>query len=99
MNVVVEGLSFPEGPVPLQDGSVLVVEIRRGTLSRVDARGGVEVVAHLGGGPNGAAAGPDDTIYVCNNGGFTWHELGGIVIPGDAPDDYAGGSIQRVRLG
>ncbi len=84
--------------MPLADGSVLVVEIRRGTLSRVDARGAVEVIADLGGGPNGAAEGPNDTIYVCNNGGFTWHDVGGIVIPGDAPDNYAGGSIQRVHL-
>jgi gluconolactonase len=98
VKVVAEGLEFPEGPVALEDGSVMVVEIRRGTLTRVDARGSAEVVADLGGGPNGAAAGPDDTVYVCNNGGFTWHEVGGIVIPGDAPDDYVGGSIQCVHL-
>jgi gluconolactonase len=98
MQIVAEGLGFPEGPVPLYDGSVLVVEIRRGTLSRIDARGTIEVVAALGGGPNGAAAGPGDTIYVCNNGGFTWHDHGGVVIPGDAPVDYSGGSIQRVQL-
>ena len=30
--VVAEGLRFPEGPVALEDGSVLVVEIRGGAL-------------------------------------------------------------------
>ena len=33
--VVAEGLRFPEGPVALEDGSVLVVEIRGGALTRV----------------------------------------------------------------
>ena len=32
---VASGLQFPEGPIALEDGSVLLVEIARGTLSRV----------------------------------------------------------------
>ena len=59
------GLMFPEGPIALDDGSVLLVEIARGTLSRVTADGTVEVVAELGGGPNGAAIGPDGAVYIC----------------------------------
>jgi gluconolactonase len=95
---IARGLGFPEGPVCLPDGSVLVVEIRRGTLSRVAPDGAVTVVAHLDGGPNGAAIGPDGAVYVCNNGGFEWHEAGGIVLPGNQPTSYQGGSIQRVEL-
>ena len=38
MKIVTTGLKFPEGPIALPDGSVLVVEIARGTLSRVTAR-------------------------------------------------------------
>jgi gluconolactonase len=95
---IARGLRFPEGPVWLEDGSVLVVEIQRGTLTRVLPDGAVKVVAHLGGGPNGAARGPDGRIYVCNNGGFAWHEVGGLLFPGNQPPDYAGGSIQRVDL-
>lgn len=98
MEVVASGLMFPEGPVALADGSVLVVETQRGTLSRVDPAGGIHVVAELGGGPNGAAPGPDGRVYICNNGGFEWHDHGGVLIPGDLPADYAGGSIQRVHL-
>ena len=56
--LVTDGLEFPEGPIAMPDGSVLVVEIARGTLSRV-RDGEITVVAELGGGPNGAAIGPD----------------------------------------
>lgn len=98
MELVAEGLGFPEGPIAMADGSVVLVEIKRGTLSRVRPDGSVEVVAELGGGPNGAAVGPDGAVYVCNNGGFNWHEANGLTIPGHKPDTYAGGSIQRVDL-
>ena len=69
---IATGLQFPEGPIAMDDGSVLLVEIARGTLSRVLPDGRVQVVADLGGGPNGAAIGPDGAVYVCNNGGFRW---------------------------
>jgi gluconolactonase len=59
----------------------------------------VEVIAELGGGPNGAAMGPDGAIYVCNNGGFTWADNDGRLFPAGTPDDYDGGRIQRVELG
>ncbi len=91
-------LMFPEGPVALDDGSVLVVEIARGTLTRVSPEGDVDVVAELGGGPNGAAIGPDGKVYVCNNGGFVWSEINGMMVPGNQPRDYTGGKIQRVDL-
>jgi gluconolactonase len=97
-DVVATGLRFPEGPIAMSDGSVLVVEIRRGTLSRVMPNGAIEVVAELGGGPNGAAIGPDGAVYVCNNGGMMWHDVHGITIPGHIPPDYRGGLIQRVDL-
>jgi gluconolactonase len=95
---VASGLQFPEGPVAMPDGSVLLVEIRGRRLSRVATDGTVAVVAELGGGPNGVAIGPDGKAYVCNNGGFEWHDVGGLVLPGNQPADYAGGSIQRVDL-
>ncbi len=97
---VASGLQFPEGPVALADGSVLLVEIARGTLSRVTPDGRVQVVADLGGGPNGAAIGPGGAVYVCNNGGFRWHrEAGsGLLRPVAQADDYSGGRIERVDL-
>jgi gluconolactonase len=95
---IAHGLRFPEGPVALPDGSVLVVEVRGGALSRVGPDGSVSVVAQTGGGPNGAAIGPDGCVYLCNNGGFAWQEIGGLSLPHGVSPEYAGGSIQRVDL-
>ena len=75
MRTIATGLQFPEGPIAMPDGSVLLVEIRRGSLTLVAPDGRPEVVAQLGGGPNGAAIGPDGACYVCNNGGLHWREL------------------------
>jgi gluconolactonase len=95
--VAARGLKFPEGPIAMADGTVLVVEIRRGTLSRITPDGRIDVVAEVGGGPNGAAMGPDGAVYVCNNGGMEFHDVGALAIPGHAPAGYRGGSIQRVE--
>ena len=93
------GLQFPEGPIAMDDGSVLLVEIARGTLSRVTVDGRIAVVAELGGGPNGAAIGPDGAVYVCNNGGFRWGtESDGCHRPIGQAENYSGGRIERVDL-
>ena len=99
LNVITEDLRFPEGPIWFEDGSVVVVEIRGGCLTRVHPDGRKEVVAETGGGPNGAAMGPDGKCYVCNNGGFEWHEVRpGLILPGEQAPDYSGGRIERVDL-
>lgn len=92
------GLRFPEGPVAMDDGSVLVVEIEAGRLTRVTPDGGVVAVAECGGGPNGAARGPDGHIYVCNNGGFAWRDdIPGLLVPaGHSEDTYTGGRLERI---
>lgn len=95
---IATGLRFPEGPVAMADGSVLLVEIERGTLTRVAADGRKEAVARMGGGPNGAAIGPDGKCYVCNNGGFKWVEDELCLRPVLQPEDYSGGRIERVAL-
>jgi len=96
--VIATGLKFPEGPIAMADGSVIVVEIAAGRLSRVEPDGNVQVIAELGGAPNGAAIGPDGHCYVCNNGGFTWVDVDGMLFPEGTPDDYDGGRIERVNL-
>lgn len=95
---IAAGLRFPEGPIALPDGSFLLVEIERRTLTRVEADGHKEVVAETGGGPNGAAIGPDGKCYVCNNGGFAWHEDSQGLRPVLQASDYSGGRIERVDL-
>jgi gluconolactonase len=96
--VIADGLGFPEGPVAMADGSVLFVEIAAGRLKRWSPNGQVNVVAELGGGPNGAAIGPDKHCYICNNGGFNWRTDNGFQRPTGEATDYKGGSIQRVDL-
>src|SRR3954452_23176889 len=79
IRVIATGLRFPEGPVAMKDGSIVLVEIERQTLTRVHPDGRTEIVATTGGGPNGLAIGPDGAFYVCNNGG----------LPGAVGDDPA----------
>jgi len=96
--VMATGLAFPEGPIAMPDGGVLVVEIAGARLTRVNADGSTTVIAELGGGPNGAAIGPDGHCYVCNNGGFSWRTDAGFTRPTGPAAGYRGGSIQRVNL-
>ena len=101
LRVVATGLQFPEGPVAMGDGSVLVTEIAAGRITRCRPDGSTEVVAETGGGPNGAAIGADGALWVTNNGGcFDWHEIMGLTIPGSPPpSSWPGhGSLQRVDL-
>jgi gluconolactonase len=93
---IATGLAFPEGPIAMPDGSILLVEIKAQTLTRIQPDGRRQVVARTGGGPNGAAIGPDGRCYVCNNGGFRWHEDG--TRPIGQAEDYSGGRIEAVDL-
>lgn len=96
---IATGLKFPEGPVAMDDGSVIIVEIAAGRLTRVKPDGKTQTVARPGGGPNGLAIGPDRAFYVCNNGGsFTYTKRQGLTIPGHAPEDHTGGRIERVDI-
>ena len=82
----------------MPDGSVVVVEIQNGRLTRVAADGTKETVAETGGGPNGAAMGPDGKLYVANNGGsFHYEQVMGMNLPSQPPPDtWTGGRIERV---
>jgi gluconolactonase len=68
---ITDKLRFPEGPIVLADGSVIVVEIDGGALTRVTPDCDLQVISKLDGGPNGAALGPDGWVVVANSGG--WH--------------------------
>jgi len=95
---VTDGLRFPEGPIAMDDGSVLVVEIEGGALTRVTPDGQRSVVAECGGGPNGAAVGPDGSVYVANDGGLDFMTEDGIRFPYALGADNPGGHVQRVDL-
>jgi gluconolactonase len=70
--VVAADLAFPEGPVPLADGSVLVSEMAAGRITRVRPDGTSVLVADVGGGPNGIAVLPDGDLVICQGGGSGW---------------------------
>ena len=93
---IASGLKFPEGPVAMPDGSIVLTEIAAGRITRVWGEGRSETVAETGGGPNGLALGPDGMLYCCNNGGFSWVEAHGLLIPHGAAADWKGGAIQRI---
>ena len=96
---IASDLAFPEGPIALADGSVIVVEIAGGRLTRIAPSGRKQVIAELGGGPNGAAIGPDGKCYVCNNGGFSWHKDNDAYLrPTGRAGDYTSGRIEQVDL-
>ena len=93
-----EGLRFPEGPVCLPDGSVAVVEIAAQRITRVAPDGGKSTLAEVPGGPNGMAMGPNETLILCNNGGFAWHDEPGLLRPIGQATDYGGGRIEVVDI-
>lgn len=98
LEIVAEGLRFPEGPVAMPDGSVILVEIAAGRVTRVRPDGSKETVAEPGGGPNGLAIGPDGALYCCNNGGFGWIERDGMLAPHGTAEDYSSGRIERIDI-
>lgn len=99
IRTITDGLQFPEGPVACADGSVILVEIAAGALTRVAPDGTKTVVAKPGGGPNGAAVGPDGKCYVVNNGGFEWAvDDQGRRRPLTQAKDYVTGRLERIDL-
>ena len=98
MRILAEGLRFPEGPVAMADGSIILTEIEAGRITRVTPDGRQQVIATPGGGPNGLAIGPDGKLYCCNNGGFNYVESNGMLSPHGIADDYSGGRIERIDI-
>ena len=98
MEIIATGLKFPEGPVAMPDGSIILVEIASGCITRIAPDGSKSTVATPGGGPNGLAVGPDGKLYCCNNGGFNYVENDGYLTPAGIASDYSGGRIERIDI-
>lgn len=97
LHILTEDLRFPEGPVVMPDGSIVVCELAGGAVSRVTQDGDVSVLAEVGGGPNGAALGSDGLLYICNSGGYKVRKNNKhYILLGEPPEDYRGGTIQRI---
>jgi len=97
-SVAGEGLTFPEGPVVLPDGTVVCVEPGKGQITRIDPKGKVSALANVGLGPNGLAFGPDGMLYCANSGGSggAHRGLNRVNMPRPVWDGFKGGLIQRV---
>ena len=98
--IITDELNFPEGPIYLNDDTVLLVEIASGSLTKVFMNGKKEILCELGGGPNGAAIGPDGYCYICNNGGFEWDVSKDkkFMRPVLQSKTYKNGRIEKVNL-
>jgi gluconolactonase len=83
--LLASGLGFPEGPVVMPDGRVVLCDGNTGELL-VYADGSVSTYARTGGSPWGAALGSDGAIYVTQGGN----------VPGSG-DNSAVSGIQRVH--
>lgn len=96
LTVFAKNLSFPEGPIALKDGSVVLVELKSRHIKRAFPNGEQKIIATVDGAPNGAALGPNGEIYIVNNGGMSWVEHEGLIAPGPQPEDYIGGRVQII---
>ena len=94
IRVITTGLRFPEGPVAMADGSVILGEIAGSAVTRIASDGSTTAIGSAGGGPNGLARGPDGALYLCNNGGNEYAQ-GGFLSTGPSKD-YQCGYIQRI---
>lgn len=101
MTVIAHGFQFGEGPVYMNDGSILLAEIQRETITRVSPGGAVSILAEVKGGPNGLAMGPGGKLYICNNGGRFQYGVdanGRATVATPPRAGHVGGMIQRLDL-
>jgi gluconolactonase len=94
VRIMATGLGFPEGPVAMPDGSVVLTEIRNRRVSRVSPDGTVTMLSDTGGGPNGLAIGPGGALICCNNGGSRY--VAGSSMGVGPLEGYVGGWIERI---
>jgi len=99
MREITSGLQFPEGPVALADGSVLVVEIKRGHADpRRAGTGSRHLATDRRRGRTPPPSAPTAWSTSDNNGGFEWHNVGGPAVPGNRRTTTRAGAVSsRVR--
>jgi sugar lactone lactonase YvrE len=93
IDILAEGLAYPEGPVWLGPEDVAFVELGAQRICRWQS-GHLAEIARTGGSPNGATLGQDGRIYVANNGGIAPLALDELWFASDGVT----GRIQRVSL-
>lgn len=66
INILAQGLAFPEGPAFAADGSLWAVELKGGSL--VQFKDNKLIRHNVGGGPNGIAIDAQNRIWFCDSG-------------------------------
>jgi gluconolactonase len=86
--LITDGLGWPEGPMIMPDGSVVLVESYRSQVTIVGTDRKPRRLAYVSGAPNSCVLGSGGELYVCQNGGTTgpWRAA-----------EMTTPSIQRVR--
>lgn len=99
VDLLADGLAFPEGPVVLPDGSIAVVQMAADLVTVICADGRRRDL-DCPGGPNGMALEPDgDHVIVCLNGGLSFtRDAFGRLMPGVARSASARGGLVRMSL-
>lgn len=106
VEVIADGLAFPEGPVVLPDGSIACVQMAADVVSVLgpaeETASGTPIARRdlrCPGGPNGMAlaAGGRHAI-ICLNGGLSFTADGDHLLPGIAEDPQARGGLARIDL-
>lgn len=90
------GLAFPEGPVILPDGGIVVTQLMSGQVTLVKADGSRQDV-HAGGSPNGTTLGSDGALYVTQHGGLDpW--VADKATPGIQRVDFTNGTVEDLVI-
>lgn len=96
---IADGLTFPEGPVWMPDGTIFVTELGAGCVTRIGPDGAKSRLSDNGGSPNGLAIGLDGALWCANSGGWDFHEVMGLRIPvTELPAHHSGGRLERIDL-
>jgi gluconolactonase len=78
---ITTGLRFPEGPVAMPDGSVILVEMLGKRLTRVQPDGSKETIAEIAGGPTARRSAGRARVPLQQRRCFTPLELGEWLLP------------------
>jgi len=98
IEIKARGLGFPEGPIALKTGEILICDLYGGTVLKVEGDRS-SVFAQLGGSPNGLAMGADNWLYVANNGGaMRWKREGEKLISEGFQETGFDTRIERINL-
>ena len=94
LRILAHDLKFPEGPVAMDDGSVILGEIAGGTVTRITPDGKVDRFSKPAAGRTGWRSAPTARSIAATTAA-TATRMAASISTGRS-EDYVGGSIQRI---